>query len=109
MCGKRDTAPITSEMDEARSLAIADLDEDGDMDVVVAANGNDRIAWFENVGNLQFFSQSGPILETNNPTSVAVGDLDGDHHPDIVSGVQGGSVSQIIFHENRSGRGVCCG
>ena len=40
---------ITSEADSARSVHAADLDGDGDLDVLSASYNDDTIAWYENL------------------------------------------------------------
>ena len=76
----------------ASSPQAADLDGDGDMDVVVvsAYNNWDRpdalsLAWFENDGAMQFTLR--PVAGT--PThliTLGVGDIDANGKPDLVTG-----------------------
>lgn len=78
---------VTSEADGAHSVFAADLDGDGDVDVVSASimdsdalgeYGEDKIAWYENLGNGVFSAQRGISTTTDAPLSVHVADLDGD-------------------------------
>jgi len=76
----------------ATSPQAADLDGDGDLDVVIVTSNNDwdnpkapSLLWLENDGHQKFTMH--PIASS--PThllTVAVGDLDGDGKPDAVTG-----------------------
>ena len=69
-----------------RGLALVDLEQDGDMDIVTAAITGDAFAWYENDGSGIF---SGAII-SNDPTysngafAITTGDIDGDLVDDIV-------------------------
>ena len=43
-------ADIATSADHARSVYLADLDNDGDMDIISASQLDDAIAWYENNG-----------------------------------------------------------
>jgi FG-GAP-like repeat len=76
----------------ASSPQAADMDGDGDIDVVVVSAYNDwdrldalSLAWFENDGTMTFTLR--PI--TGTPThliTLAIADLDGNRKPDLVTG-----------------------
>ncbi len=70
-----------------------DLDEDGDMDIVVGSRGEARILWMENLGNLKF-KEHEINLSTNLPSgswltgfNMDYQDLNQDGRLDIVSTV----------------------
>ena len=48
---------ITQETDKPKCVHAADLDGDDDMDVLSASQDDDKIAWYENMGNGVFGSQ----------------------------------------------------
>ena len=92
---------ITTNADEARSVYSADLDGDGDMDVL--STSYEGISWYENDGDGDFGSQQ--IITINADTfiySVYATDLDGDGDMDVLSGVSG---DDIFWYENVNGDG----
>ena len=59
----------------SKGLALGDLDNDGDLDAVVANSGGNRV-WLN--GGAAQFSSNGQSLGNNSSYNVALGDLDGD-------------------------------
>lgn len=65
-------------------MVVADIDSDGDMDVVVSFN-NDEIAWYENSNGLGNLTTKHVIVGTMfYPISLFVADLDGNNTQDLV-------------------------
>jgi len=66
------------------SIVTADLDQDGNLDIIVAAAGDDNINVFfgDGAGN---FSAATSLSAGVNPTGVAVADLNGDTFLDIAA------------------------
>ena len=95
---------ITTATDGARSVFAADLDGDGDRDVISAADIDGEIAWFENTDGLGSF---GPQQVITNATlfawAVFAADLDGDGDQDVLSA----SVhdDKVAWYENLDGLG----
>jgi hypothetical protein len=78
----------------------ADIDEDGDIDLVGWYSNDDAIAWFENNGSQQFIKRVLPIVE--NVNSVLAADVDGDGDLDLVGA---SSLDQTIsWYENNGGQ-----
>ncbi len=71
----------------ARLVSVADMDGDGDIDVLSASFDDDTIAWHENDGT----PAVGPWPEhsittiADNPTSLFPADIDGDGDTDVVA------------------------
>jgi hypothetical protein len=86
-----------------RGLAIADLNDDARLDVVVTLLNQNAVAVFLNAGGNTFqaerrFGVRGPDQQRAAlPRSVAVGDLNGDGIPDLVTGNSGTDSIGILL------------
>ena len=69
----------------ANSIAIADMDNDNDFDVISASIYDHKIAWYENSGNGNFGNQQILSMETIGAADVTTADLDNDGFQDIIS------------------------
>jgi len=69
------------------SVALGDLDSDGDLDMVEGNYFQANIVWLNNGSGT--FNNSGQSLGAAETDSVALGDLDGDGDLDLVEGVYG--------------------
>ncbi len=69
----------------ARSVFAADLDGDGDLEVLSASYHDDKIAWHENLGGGQFGARQVVTSAANGAHSVFAADLDGDGDADILA------------------------
>jgi len=74
----------------------ADIDNDGDKDLLAAHYSKDRIVWYENLGGKSFKRHT--IHEETWATSVYATDIDNDGDMDVVSSFTGGDL--IAWHEN---------
>jgi hypothetical protein len=92
---------ISQAADRAESVYAADLDGDGDVDVLCASAADGKIAWYENLGGGAFGPQQVISQLGTNPQKVLADDLDGDGDPDVLwAGVQ---ADQIVWHANLGG------
>ena len=63
-----------------------DLDDDGDLDIVIGSRGEERIAWFENLGDKVFKEHAiGTIGSHAHGFNMDYSDMNGDGRLDIVS------------------------
>ncbi len=87
----------------------ADLDGDGDLDVVVAVLGSvyptdervGQVVWLENTGGT--FKKHVLLDDIRRVADVGVGDLDGDGDSDVAVAVYGYHHGEILWLENRGG------
>ncbi|MBD2211246.1 VCBS repeat-containing protein [Nostoc linckia FACHB-104] len=95
------TTANTTTANGARSVYAADVDGDGDLDVL-SASGEDKIAWYENNGSESFTER---IITTTAEFafSVYAADVDGDGDLDVLSA----SVNDdtIAWYENNGSQG----
>jgi hypothetical protein len=77
----------------------ADLDGDGDKDVLMASFSDDKIAWYENQGSGKFGQQQLITTKADGAESVFATDLDGDGDPDVLSA--SAIDEKIAWYENQ--------
>jgi len=91
---------ITTTAFGARSVAVADLDGDGDLDVLSASIEDDKIAWYESDGGENFTAHT-ISTAADAVYWVAVADLDGDGDLDVLSASS--YDDKIAWYENDGG------
>lgn len=79
------------------SLAIGDIDGDGDIDAVTCAKDSRIVAWFENDGQGGFFKHH--IHEFQAAYDIRLLDMDGDGDLDVLLGGQ--ESANVVWYENR--------
>ncbi|WP_026449934.1 FG-GAP-like repeat-containing protein [Aequorivita capsosiphonis] len=90
---------ITTNALEARSVFGADIDNDGDLDVISASFNDDKIAWYENKNGLGNFGAQQVISSVADGAHyVYAKDIDGDGDMDILSASQ--NDNKIAWYEN---------
>ena len=72
-------------MGSATDVYAADLDNDGDADVLSASFYDDKIAWYQNDGAGNFGGQQIITTDVNGAYSVYATDLDKDGDADVLS------------------------
>ncbi len=88
---------ITDTFDKASSVYAADVDGDGDLDVLGTANWHDDITWWENNG-IQNFTAYTIKSNFNWALSVYATDMDGDGDLDVLGTAR--DAKEITWWEN---------
>lgn len=100
------TQQIINDIDNTiRSICIKDIDGDGDLDVLFASQGNDKIAWYENTDGAGTFGGQQIITTFVSMARYAFAtDVDNDGDLDVLSASQGDD--KIAWYENTDGNGT---
>ncbi|MCP4536105.1 MAG: choice-of-anchor D domain-containing protein, partial [Chloroflexi bacterium] len=89
----------------ASSVYAADIDGDGDLDVLGAATSGNEIAWWENTsGDGTAWSKHSVDASFNDAYSVYAADVDGDGDLDVLGAAY--FANEIAWWENTSGDGT---
>ena len=91
--------PVSTDVDAAQSVFAADMDGDGDLDVLSASFNDDKIAWYENDGS-QTFTLRVISTAANGANFVIAADVDGDGDLDVLSASF--NDDKIAWYENDS-------
>ena len=82
---------IDDKLIHPHAMQIADMDNDGDIDVVACANYSAKAQWFENDGKGNFTRHH--LLDNQKSYDITISDLDNDGLLDvIIAGWKGGNV-----------------
>lgn len=96
---------ISTNSSSAEFAIVSDVDNDGDMDVLSASSGNDKVVWYQNTDGLGQFADE--IIITQNAKgvqSIFSADINNDGHSDLlVASTLSGKAS---WFENINGTGV---
>jgi hypothetical protein len=95
---------IQSDTDGPTSVYAADLDGDGDLDILSASSGDDKIAWYANDGSGQFGSQQVITTAAYGPNCVYAADLDGDGDLDVLSASSGEDDTIACYANDGTGQ-----
>ncbi len=96
---------IDAAIDSPDMVAPADVDGDGDLDVLGAANVDDVIVWYGNTtGDGTSWTERRLIGAIDGARSVAPADVDGDGDLDVFGAAQ--DADTIAWWENAAGTGI---
>ncbi len=85
----------------AYQIISADLDNDGDKDIIAALSNDNRVVWQENLDGQGNFSTIKTIGNLDQCTAVYVGDVDGDGYLDVLAA----GSSALVWYKNQDGQG----
>ena len=90
---------ITTSAYGAYDVHVADMDSDGDMDIVASSIHDDTIRWFENNGNINpTFTAATIATNADSVREITVADMDNDGDLDILSASENDDT--IAWYEN---------
>ncbi len=90
---------IESGYNFASIIAVADMDGDGDLDVVSGSSLDDNLIWYESNGAANpAFTRHEIASSLDQPQKVRIADMDGDGSPDIVAAIF--RAGDVLWFEN---------
>jgi hypothetical protein len=98
------TASIATSADFPEEVFAADMDGDGDMDIISASFNDNTIAWYENNGASDpSWTAANIATDNGGAKSVFAADIDGDGDMDIISASYNDNT--IDWYKNNNGDG----
>lgn len=98
---------------DAYTIAVDDIDNDGDLDIFanLYETGQTRISWFENTDGQGTFGtenliETGEFYGDGGGSKILIFDLDNDGDKDVITSYESFQPSEIIWYENLDGQGT---
>ncbi len=96
---------ISTSQSQPFGLQPIDLDNDGDLDLIVSSEGDDRIIWYENLDGAGSYGSENVITTlADGPRTIHLADLDGDDDLDLLSASS--NDNKVAWYENLDGLGT---
>ena len=93
------TRNISTSINGARHVFTADLDNDGDLDILVTSHSDDIVYWYESDGAADpSFTQRTVASSEDEARDVRAADMDNDGDMDIIAAIE--SEDRIVWYEN---------
>jgi len=77
--------PQSEQAENAHKVITADLNNDGNIDILSTSIGDNKVAWFENLGSGNFSTQKIISTSIENPSDIKATDLNHDGYLDILT------------------------
>jgi len=95
--------PIEGSFNGATSVVATDMDADGDLDILAAANLEDEIRWWENVnGDGQTWTERTTVENFDGASWAIFADIDSDGKPDVIGAAL--NAGEISWWSNDGGQ-----
>lgn len=95
---------IDAAFDGVESIDLADVDGDGDLDVLGAASVDDLVVWWANNGSGGGWTETTVASSFDGANAVRAADFDSDGDLDVVGGAQ--VDEDVVWWENTNGLGT---
>ncbi len=97
---------IATDLGTTRMVVTADINGDGDQDVIVSSESQDSVFWFENLNGEGLFSTAHIISNSiSNPYYIGVGYINNnDNYIDVLAVDQFGD--KVVWYKNTDGEGT---
>jgi len=96
---------VADAWDSPTSATAADMDGDGDADLLSTSSGSDRVAWWENEdGSGTAWAMRTVAAAFEGASSAVPGDVDGDGDTDVLASAS--TIDNVSWFENADGAGT---
>ncbi|MCW4467925.1 T9SS type A sorting domain-containing protein [Flavobacterium sp. MFBS3-15] len=89
---------ISEDLNIPKSLHATDLNNDGLVDIIAASQFDDKIVWYQNLGNDNFSTEIIVGASVDSPQSLATTDVNNDGFQDIIAGIY--NDQQVVLYIN---------